>query len=179
MIERALLIGNGPSVLDYDAGELIDSFNGFVCRFNHCPTKGREKQIGTRTDIWFTTGPNPLGKSLGQVATVYHTWSKDKRDNGYAQVQAVLGEDKALGYVFEHAIANAQLAAGVDWPSTGLIVAVYMVESGNLVCIHGFDHSTKQYAFNQADHKNHDWDAERAWFDRMIEQGKITRLIEQ
>jgi hypothetical protein len=51
---RVIVIGNSPSVLDHELGEIIDDYD-VVIRINRCPTKGYEKNIGSKTDIWATT----------------------------------------------------------------------------------------------------------------------------
>jgi hypothetical protein len=45
-----LIIGNGPSVLDYKYGDLIDKFPNVV-RFNNFTTKGYQHLIGSKTTI--------------------------------------------------------------------------------------------------------------------------------
>ena len=52
--KRVLVIGNGSSLLDNECGDIIDSYD-IVIRINHCLTKGIEKYVGTKTDIWATT----------------------------------------------------------------------------------------------------------------------------
>jgi len=54
-----LLVGNGSSVLDYQLGPVIDSFDT-VCRFNEFEITGYEQHVGTKTDIWFRNTSNRL-----------------------------------------------------------------------------------------------------------------------
>lgn len=45
-----LIMGNGPSVLQHEVGDKIDSFPNIV-RFNNFQIKGYEKYVGTRTTM--------------------------------------------------------------------------------------------------------------------------------
>lgn len=51
--KRVLVVGNNLTALDKDQGELIDSYD-VVIRFGKGSPNGREKQLGTRTDVWVT-----------------------------------------------------------------------------------------------------------------------------
>lgn len=51
---KIIVIANGPNALDYEAGELIDSFD-IIIRMNCFQIEGYEQYIGSRTDIWVTT----------------------------------------------------------------------------------------------------------------------------
>jgi|TARA_Y100000310_G_scaffold20657_3_gene20051 hypothetical protein len=51
---RVIIIGNSPSILLQEYGELIDSCD-IVIRINKCATKGFEKHTGSKIDIWATT----------------------------------------------------------------------------------------------------------------------------
>ena len=47
---RVIIIGNSPSILLQEYGELIDSYD-VVIRVNRCVTKGFEKYIGKKRKI--------------------------------------------------------------------------------------------------------------------------------
>jgi hypothetical protein len=51
---RVIIIGNSPSILLHKYGKQIDSYD-VVIRLNRCVTKGFEKFIGNKIDIWATT----------------------------------------------------------------------------------------------------------------------------
>ena len=51
---RVIIIGNSPSILLHKYGKQIDSYD-VVIRLNRCVTKGFEKYIGNKIDIWATT----------------------------------------------------------------------------------------------------------------------------
>ena len=50
-MKEALLVGNGPSILDKPLGSVIDAFPGEVVRFNEFILEPAE-YTGTRTDVW-------------------------------------------------------------------------------------------------------------------------------
>ena len=52
--KKVIIVGNSPSILSEEYGSLIDSYD-IVIRLNKCTTKGFEKYIGSKTDIWATT----------------------------------------------------------------------------------------------------------------------------
>ena len=72
-----LLMGNGPSVQDHELGELIDTYSTVV-RFNWYHIDGYEKNVGTKTDVWFTTVFDPV-RSKEEYDIIYeHSWNWDR-----------------------------------------------------------------------------------------------------
>ena len=53
---KVIIVGNSPTVLNNELGDYIDSHD-IVIRINKCTTKGFEKYIGSKIDIWATTHP--------------------------------------------------------------------------------------------------------------------------
>jgi len=51
MSKKVLVVGNSPSVLQYNYGELIDTFD-IVIRCNWYKILGYENHVGTKTSIW-------------------------------------------------------------------------------------------------------------------------------
>lgn len=51
------IVGNAPTILDYENGELIDQHD-LVVRFNRATTKGIENKIGSKTDILVVNASN-------------------------------------------------------------------------------------------------------------------------
>ena len=52
MRDKILLVGSGASLINSELGHIIDNFDGKVCRFNMYDTKGYEKDVGSKTDVW-------------------------------------------------------------------------------------------------------------------------------
>ena len=68
---NVVLVGNGKSVLKKSNGKSIDSAD-VVGRFNYFETKGFEKKVGTRLDLWFLgelRQPGPQGSRGSRLST--------------------------------------------------------------------------------------------------------------
>ena len=68
---NVVLVGNGKSVLKKNNGKTIDSAD-VVGRFNYFQTKGFEKKVGTRLDLWFLgelRQPGPQGSRGSRLST--------------------------------------------------------------------------------------------------------------
>lgn len=76
-MSKVILVGNGFSSKEHELGELIDSYDTVV-RFNWYQTKGREKYIGSKTDIWFTTVFDPV-RVKANNRIFLHSWTWGKR----------------------------------------------------------------------------------------------------
>jgi len=61
---KVIIIGNSPDVFKNQYGAIIDSYD-IVIRMNHCPTKGHEKYIGSKIDIWAATHQEKDNSHLG------------------------------------------------------------------------------------------------------------------
>ena len=74
---RVILVGNGPSVLNHELGDAIDSHD-IVVRFNSYRIEGYEASVGKRTDFWFTT-LLPTFRMADSFQRVYwHSWQWDR-----------------------------------------------------------------------------------------------------
>ena len=51
----AIVVGGSPNILKYNYGKKIDSFDK-VIRLNSCVTDGVEDHVGSKTNIWVTSG---------------------------------------------------------------------------------------------------------------------------
>jgi hypothetical protein len=72
-MSEVILVGNGASVMDQELGKTIDSFDTVV-RFNWFHIKGFEKQVGSKTDIWFTTVYDKIRLRNTYEAIYEHSW---------------------------------------------------------------------------------------------------------
>ena len=70
---KAVIVGNGPSLLEKENGTVIDSFD-VVVRFNNFKTKGFEKHTGTKTNYWFNTISNHTVEPIPE-RIVWHSWN--------------------------------------------------------------------------------------------------------
>ncbi len=110
---KALLMGNGPSIMDNKLGNAIDSFDGTVVRLNNFMIAGYEANVGTRCDLWITA----------------RSWE--------------WGKDKFLRAHFQHrrvVVPRHIPREGVGLRCTGVIAAIWLLELGCEVVLYGFDH---------------------------------------
>jgi len=88
-------VGNASSVLTWDNGKLIDSYD-LVVRFNRAYTQGHEEKIGSRTDILVANQANSLEKSPAPAKVLQPqcilTYIKPKRDKDLAPLKAWAGD---------------------------------------------------------------------------------------
>lgn len=61
-IRSMAIVGNSQSILNWDNGELIDSYD-MVVRFNQARTQGLEQKVGSRTDVLVANEANSVRKS--------------------------------------------------------------------------------------------------------------------
>jgi len=67
---KAIVIGNSPSVLEYEYGKFIDEYFDVVIRCNWYRIEGFEKYVGTKTDVWsFRHSPEFIDAVSGQLET--------------------------------------------------------------------------------------------------------------
>lgn len=109
-----ILVGNGPSAVSWEAGEIIDACPE-VARFNNFVTEGFEKFVGTKTTVW-------IRNDTGTVRD---------RDLQPVLVVAKPGREE------EGKLAPRPYPGG--WASTGIVGALHFLEQGKKVALHGFD----------------------------------------
>ena len=67
------LVGNAATILEWDNGALIDSYD-VVIRFNRAYVAGIEEKVGSRTDILVANAANSLEKAPSPADTVKPRW---------------------------------------------------------------------------------------------------------
>lgn len=140
-MNSCVLVGNGPSVLDREMGSLIDSYETVV-RFNFFHTKGYEKYVGTKTDIWFTTIVVPERMTGYEYKMVYeHSWawnpSEDETFRALANYYSGRIKKTTLQTVQE--MQNFSGNKNYFFYSTGAIAAFLFSTGGRQVSLYGFD----------------------------------------
>lgn len=179
-----VIIGNGTSVLDAEAGDLIDQF-GTVVRFNLWETKGYEKHVGTKTNIWFSglgmrKGDWRLEREYRRI--VLHSWV---RDAGKCPTVRSFSEVMPDGpfMKLDHALLDemAQFAeTDYRYWSTGAIAAWMMARQFPIVHLHGFDwwDRPEQHYFNPKANRGtlHKPEIEREFIKHMVIDGKAVFL---
>ena len=159
-MSRAVIIGNGPSALEKNLGQEIDSdYFDAVFRINRwaydedgTPFKQFPEQVGTRCDYWVV---NDLHLTETKLALKY--------GDQYKGVLVVAPKFKWFGinhsvqdlkqsypfldiipYQYEDAI-NSVVDFQPKWPTTGLVTIHFAVQHFHEIYIHGFDTYDSKY----------------------------------
>jgi len=188
--KKIILIGNGPSVLNYNFGEVIDSFEEVV-RFNNFETKGYKEKIGSKTTIWVRNNSyrGLKDRDVSKFKKIYIA-SPDWNFRNTKQILRKYKKGKAFIIPYRSSL-NLRLDLDVDgprsknrsrrgWPTSGLIALNYFLTKYKVVFIHGFDHfygenhyfnNEKMFSFIHNIKKK-----EAAWVKNKIKEGKVYRL---
>ena len=175
MAEKSiLLIGNGPSVLDYEIGKKIDLFPT-ICRFNAFKIKGYEKFVGAKTNMWVTClGKEDVIKRQKEFEKIYFPlWQKT-----YLELCKIIPNSECFT---EEVYKNAGKILGkYFYPSSGLLATMYFLSKNIKIYIHGFDFFQKErhhYCDSQTVGKNHNPKMEKEAFQKLLEENKIWKFI--
>lgn len=174
-MNKIILIGNGPSVLRHELGENIDKFD-IVVRFNNFKIKGYEKNIGTKTNYWFTWCHFNVDNIKNLDKIYFHSWIKDKNtDKNYIKLKNMYNNIE----IVDHGVLNEIKQHIPDYPhkafSTGLIAAHIMIKKYSQIYLYGFDwwiDGLKHHYCDNADKgKLHKPKIEYKYFKMMEERG--------
>ena len=149
-----LIIANGTSVLEHDFGQTIDQYPT-IARINNYKISGYEKNIGSKTDIWFNGANSKLrarGKNPKKVVVLIPSsilLKKEKNLNQYIYKRLKINEDN-FNVVNVNDIKNFENHVGADRLTTGLYSILWALKNFNEVIIHGFDFfiNTKGHYYN-------------------------------
>ena len=129
-VKKALLVGNGPSILDAPMGSTIDAFDGTVVRFNEFILEPVEC-TGTRTDVWIIC---------------------------WASHRAVYGMHPELAFGHTKVPRHIQYKdRETRFRSTGIAAMYWFLEQGYEVVLHGFDHFDLERRKSYFDHDRGTW----------------------
>lgn len=172
-----ILVGNGPSVLDFKMGAVVDSHD-IVVRFNRFKIKGYEDHVGTRTDFWFTVTQNSKRAVRGHKFKRTYWWKY--RGGGLARFrnsfpsainidQSVLAEIQKTAMVFDYH----------RW-STGAIAAQVLLKEFPRLSLIGFDwwtgNARHHYGDNHGKGDSHQPQHELQFFRSLASTGQVVDL---
>lgn len=196
-IDKVLLIGNGPSVTQYELGGEIDQFE-VVVRFNNFVTEGFEAHVGSKTDVWAVNSvvkdinkhvKNRTEKMMPQnfkflVPRAHTPFDKTLNMiiNNYPgkKVQTV---DPKLTFLLRDEINGSVL------PTIGTIAVQHFLTKANEVVLHGFDLFTSDIERFVPEHyyrdrrlpallNHHEIEREKAWLQFLYKNGKVKLLTD-
>jgi hypothetical protein len=149
-MSTALVIGNGPSNLDYELGNLIDSDKwDIVVRFNRWEKDDDgnkhgdySKYIGTRCDYWVL---NDL--HLKKAFTYYNDYSYflivcplfKFSQYPVKDIESKYEKIKFIPAEYEQHVNNNIIDFNNKWPSSGIITLLFIANHFDNVYYHGFD----------------------------------------
>jgi hypothetical protein len=186
-----ILIGNGPSAVSWRAGSIIDRFD-IVVRFNRFSVKGYEPWVGSKTDIWVVNGPDyTIDKWASEVDIIYSApFPLTESDLRYTASLLEAGHmltildasviESTKRYLYSHLLLGHD--GTLPYPSTGAIVAYFLLGFFSAVYIHGFDFmqgETHHYFESARREQLLDWhcpSAEKAFFESLITAGRVCLL---
>ena len=190
-----LVIGNSPSVLNYNLGMVIDLF-GDIVRFNNYITEGYEKYIGSKTTIWARSNSKATKdrKNLDQFKRIIicsPAWnmkatiplSKRFPKSEVVPLRMVTDLERQMGLSGTRVNKGNRVGG---WPSSGLILLYYLLTSHKPIYIHGFDYfmpvdGKPRHYYNNKEEikaKSHNSKEEKKWIENQIRKGRLRWLVE-
>lgn len=177
--QKVIVVGNSTSVLSQELGEIIDSYD-VVVRVNHCPTKGYEKFIGQKINIWATTKTsiykdNFVPEEFSNLTYVWHRTNKTKFKSDLPShkkiPEYIMYKNNDFKKNFGHLIDSNWFLKGTNQElCTGLLAILTSTLFYKDVTIVGFTFYTEENA-----QKNSDYSYYRR--DQLDSQGKHTEDV--
>lgn len=178
--KKIILIGNGSSVLDFEKGLVIDTFD-IIVRFNNFQIKNYEKYVGTKTNYWFTWHDFHSKNNLNIDKIYFHSWVEHKeKDKNYNKI---IQKYKNVVTVNHNILSEIRLEVP-EYPhnsfSTGLIATHLMLKEHQKIYICGFDWWQKRERHHYSDDAQagtlHHPKLEYQYFKKFIDLDKISLL---
>lgn len=190
-IEKPIVVvGNGPSVMSEDHGELIDSFPTVV-RINDYITEGYERKVGSKITHW-VTGAGHQSKIRARPTHGIESFLAipliKLMNRAFQDIERQVSENLFMD-IFDFNIISLKILksihsmTGIKNPSTGLLTLAlfgFHLTSGP-VYYTGFDgFTTKRHYYDNvgdvAVSKSHDWEMERIFIMNQAKQKRFINL---
>lgn len=183
-----LLIGNGPSVLDYEYGGIIDSLNIPIVRFNSFVLGDYKKFVGSRTDKWIINSSkitidniSKFGKIYEPGEVIYQTTKKNvKMEKHMALIRKTfIGTKTKISDIPRKWLDKNVWQVHRVSPSLGIIGCMWFSSLGYRVVAHGFDVidgndcPAKHYYENRCAIRGHNLRREKELLTNLMNQGKV------
>lgn len=184
-----ILIGNSPSVLDYNLGKKINSFDKVV-RFNNFQIKGYEEQIGTKCSYLARRSCDDVkllpGDMFEQILCFVTYCTLTSGMKIVAQQVKRVYKDKCK-IIDEYICKQYHDRLGLVYPqeraSVGILAINYFLDKYDTICIHGFEHLKPvngqvhhYFPTPPKDAQLHNGNKEETFVENLIQNGKIFRL---
>lgn len=175
-----ILVGNSQSVNSGEYGELINSYETVV-RFDLFHIKGRENNVGTKTDIWVTTIYDESRCKNYEYKNVYeHSWERTpEKDKNYNKLKSVFPDiikmDHSLLDEMKKYIGDNEYNAF----STELIAIWMFLKKHKSIDIIGFDWQKEKVHYHDDEQtvgSLHQPANELKFISKLVGSGKVNDL---
>lgn len=181
---KVIIVGNGPSVLEKENGELIDSFNGIV-RLNDFKLEGFEKHTGKRVSTVFTCRLDCYSRDFierywPRFITCFLTdpWNGVKANPfilNMNMIEQSIGWDQLPYFRLQFGMTEP------EYPSTGLMAIWWAIYHYGSVTITGFDNfkNGNRHYYEEGDRMDpspHAPEIQERWIWQQQEKGLINIL---
>ena len=136
-----IVIGNGPSVLKHEFGDIIDNFEEVV-RINHyVPSKNVGKKL---TIFAHSTYQTKFYDEVPLLAKEILVWNQINAKNfkSYESVKNTIIDRVPIETILKTHF-NYNIYPKKPWCSTGIAILMYLINEYDRICIYGFDNLEK------------------------------------
>ena len=194
MKSSILIIANGPSTLDNQFGDIIDTFDN-VARINNYKTSNFENCIGSKTTIWFNGAnkkltPRPEFEGKIVVFVPYEILNKKEKDVIERTPKRLKLSPDRYDLISKEKMKSYENIANVKRPTTGLNSIMWSLENYEKIFIHGFDFflTGKEHYYDSnfkkkianlrivRTAKKHDNTGERDFVKSLLKQNRLIKL---
>jgi len=174
-----IVIGNGPSVLKHEFGNIIDNFDEVV-RINHyVPSKNVGKKL---TIFAHSTYGTIIYNNVFSMAKEILVWNQtnSKEFKSYKSVKNTIIDKKPIETILKKNF-NFNIYPQGPWCSTGVAILMYLINKYEKICIHGFDYLQKSKQLHYFESKiiktsEHSSILEKKFIEHYLKLGKLYKL---
>ena len=171
------IIGNSPIILETKNGFNIDQ-SDYVIRFNNFQIKNYEYSVGTKTNMWITSGGkqtlNELPHSVVQKKILVMNSHKSFKDKQLKIIEKYTSNNLSSFIIFhDEVLLNKIMILLQGIPTTGFIILLLLVAKYKNINTYGFSfggHKKKYHYYNDNIIQDyvHKWEKELGLFKILI-----------
>lgn len=180
-----ILVGNGPSLLDSNLGETIDSYSEVV-RLNDFKTEGYESHVGSRTTLWSCYGKNAQNTRESPPSRVAYLHGAVSSPTWYSPREVWRIPIAFYDQIRNEVRSKSSKDPAILLPSAGLVTLRWILDYHRVRCVDvvGFDHFSRERGKNHhywmagsfSEPSEHDGEVERNIFSEMVKLGRVRYL---
>jgi hypothetical protein len=182
LIKKSIIVvGNGPSVLKHEFGNIIDNFDEVV-RINHyIPSKNVGKKL---TIFAHSTYKTQFYEEVPLLAKEILVWNQInlKDFKSYETIKNTIIDREPIETLLKKHF-NFNIFPQRPWCSTGIAILLHLINKYDKICIYGFDYLEKSKKLHYFETKivnsaEHDSNLEKNFVDYFLKLGKLYKLEE-